>query len=451
MAAGNPSFRNKVQAALYGVLFVPVAAACMLWVPIRIEAQERMDSPESRAVQAETVDADLERRLQSVLRSIDRFKQVEVRVQSGVVRLDGTIGRASDREKIEALLSRFPGVLYVDDGIEVRADAEKRLAVALNLVMGYLRGAASQLPFVLLAAAVVCLFWLIGHMATRWQTPYHRIGRNPLLGNLLRQLIRKGFVLFGLVAALNILDLTAVVGAVLGTAGIVGLAIGFAFKDIIENYLAGVLLSMRSPFTVNDFIQVGPDQGHVMRLTPRELVLMNMEGNHLRIPNSKVFNSILYNFTHNPLRRFDFLVGVGSGEDLAAVARAGCGALRGLKGVLGDPGPFMRVEELGDFCVQVRFHGWMDQRLADFGKVKSEAIRAVKTALDRAGVDMPEPIRRVRLQREPPEGEEERGPAIGPEAIPQEEPPADVGPEDQLVGQIREDQRQSEEPNLLPP
>jgi small-conductance mechanosensitive channel len=292
---------------------------------------------------------------------------------------------------------------------------------------------------------------LVGRLATRWQTPYQRIGGNQLLGNLIRQLIRKGFILFGLVVALNILDLTAVVGAVLGTAGIVGLAIGFGFKDIIENYLAGVLLSTRSPFTVNDFIQVGPDQGQVMRLTPRELVLMNMEGNHLRIPNSKVFNSIIYNFTRNPLRRFDFPVGVGSGEDLDAVAHTGCAALRGLKGVLGDPGPFMRVQELGDFCVQVRFHGWMDQRLADFGKVKSESIRAVKTALDRAGIDMPEPIRRVRLQREPTPGEKERAPAVAPAGALQQQTAADVEPEDQLGGQILEDQRKSDEPNLLPP
>ena len=93
----------------------------------------------------------------------------------------------------------------------------------------------------------------------------------------------------------------------------------------------------------------------------------------------------------------------------------------------------------------------MDQRLADFGKVKSASIRAVKAALDRAGIDMPEPTRRVRLQRGPAAGEAARTPVVGPEAAPLEEHAADVGPEDQLGGQIREDQRKSEEPNLLPP
>ena len=193
MTAGEPARRRKARAALCGILIAPVAAAGMLVMPLRVEAQDRKAPPPGAAARVETADADLERRLQAVLQSIDRFKHVAVRVQSGVVRLEGTIGRASDREKIEALLSRFPGVLYVDDGIEVRTDAGNRLAIAFNLVMGYLRGAASQLPLVLLSAAVVCLFWLAGHLATRWQAPYQRIGRNPLLGNLIL------LVVFGLI------------------------------------------------------------------------------------------------------------------------------------------------------------------------------------------------------------------------------------------------------------
>ncbi|HSO19307.1 MAG TPA: mechanosensitive ion channel family protein [Desulfosarcina sp.] len=434
-----------------GCLLVLAAAAFIALIPLRGETQPRTNTAPA-AAQSEEADADLERRLRTVLGSIERFEKVEVRVKAGVVRLSGTTGRASEREKIEEIVSRFPQVLYIDDDIEVQTDIRGRIVSALNLVGEYLREAASQLPLLAFAALIVGFFWLIGRLATRWGAPYQRMGGNQLLGNLIRQLMRKGFLLFGLVVAMNMLDLTAVVGAVLGTAGIVGLAIGFAFKDIIENYLAGVLLSARSPFGPNDYIQVGSDLGHVMRLTPRELVLMNMEGNHLRIPNSKVFNSIIYNFTRNPLRRFDFLVGVGSGEDLAGVAETGCLALKGMKGVLSEPVAFMRVEALGDFSVLVRFHGWVDQRAADFGKVQSEAIRVVKTALDRAGVDMPEPIRRVRLQRDIAKGTERpRPPHDAPVFREGDEGGLDVAPEDQLRGQMRADQDKSDEPNLLAP
>lgn len=423
-----------------------MAAVWLILAPVWV-APEDGSGPKAELPLSENADKELEQRLRAVLGSIENFKNIRVRVTSGVVHLSGTTGRASELEKVENLISRFPQVLYVDDDIAVQSDIKERIVSALNLVMQYLKEAASQLPLLAFALGVVGAFWLGGHLATRWKAPYQRIAGNPLLGNLLRQLMRKGFFLFGLVVALNILDLTAVVGAVLGTAGIVGLAIGFAFKDIIENYLAGVLLSTRSPFSVNDFVQIGSDQGHVMRLTPRELVLMNMEGNHLRIPNSKVFNSIIYNFTRNPLRRLDFPVGVGAAEDLAAVAETGCRALRGMPGVLSSPAAFMRVEELGDFSVLVRFHAWMDQRSADFGKVKSEAVRVVKSALDQAGIDMPEPIRRIRWQREA---------APGPQAVPRPAAPAgdaekpDVGLEDQLGGQIQEDQKKADEPNLLP-
>jgi small-conductance mechanosensitive channel len=443
----RPTGRGGPGRRAVSLLLVAAAGGLALLVP-HAGAQPPTEPPP--AAPGLELDAALERRLRVLIESVESFRNVQVEVKGGVVRLTGTTSRASERETIEAIVSRFPEVLYIDDDIAVRTDVRARITAALRLIQEYLRGAAAQLPLAALAAAVVGLFWLLGRLATRWKAPYQRIGGNQLLGNLIRQLMRKGFFLFGVVVALNMLDLTAVVGAVLGTAGIVGLAIGFAFKDIIENYLAGVLLSIRSPFTVSDFVQVGADQGHVMRLTPRELVLMNMEGNHLRIPNSRVFNSIIYNFTRNPLRRFDFTVGVGAGEDLARVAETGCGALQGLKGVLREPAAFMRTEALGDFSVQVRFHGWMDQRETDLAKVKSEAIRAVKAALDGAGIDLPEPIRRVRLQRGPGAGGDHRRPPTAPAAAAGEDAGAvDVGLEDPLGGQMREDQAKSDEPNLL--
>ena len=104
-------------------------------------------------------------------------------------------------------------------------------------------------------------------------------------------------MLFGVLLALDILDLTALVGAVLGTVGVVGLAIGFAFKDIVENYLAGLLLSIRRPFALNDLVLIESHEGRVVRLTPSELILMTLEGNHVRIPNATVFKSFIYNFS----------------------------------------------------------------------------------------------------------------------------------------------------------
>jgi small-conductance mechanosensitive channel len=143
---------------------------------------------------------------------------------------------------------------------------------------------------------------------------------------------------------------------------------------------------------------MGDHSGKVIRLTSRDTVLMTYDGNHLRIPNSVIITSALTNYSRNPLRRFDFAVGVSTNLDLVEVRRLGLETLGSLSSVLDDPGPNILIEELGDSTVNMRFFGWVDQRENDFAKSKSEAIRLVKVAFDDADIEMPEPIYRVHLQ-----------------------------------------------------
>ena len=183
----------------------------------------------------------------------------------------------------------------------------------------------------------------------------------------------------------------------LGAAGILGLALGFALRDTVENYIASLLLSLRQPFGQDDLVLIEGWEGRVLRLTSRATVLMTLDGNHVRIPNAVVYKSVIVNYTRNPSRRFHFDVGVGTEQDLSAVQRLGAETLARMDGVLDDPPPVATVETLGDSSVVIRVAGWVDQRHADFLKVRSEAIRLVKQAFDRADVTMPEPIYNVRV------------------------------------------------------
>ena len=200
-----------------------------------------------------------------------------------------------------------------------------------------------------------------------------------------------------LALALQILDATALVGAVLGTAGVLGVAIGFAFKDTLENYLAGILMSLRQPFAPRDHVVIGGNEGLVVSMTSRATILMTPDGNHLRLPNALVFRSVMLNSTRNPSRRFELDVGIGVNEDLVLAQQIGVDELSRLDGVISKPPPRAYIAALGDSNVQLRFHGWVDQRTHDFLMVKSEAIRKVKLALEGQGMDMPEPIYRVQI------------------------------------------------------
>lgn len=311
----------------------------------------------------------------------------------------------------------------------------------------------AALPMLVLALVIVGLGWKLGGWLSGRPVVARIVNRNPLLLDVARTTTKWLLTALALLLALEIMDATAIVGAMLGTAGIVGIAIGFAFKDTLENYLAGVLMSFRQPFAPRDEVVIDGEAGTVIALTSRATILMTPDGNHLRLPNAKVFRAVILNYTRNPNRRFEFDVGIGVQEDLIRAQQIGLDQLRGLGGVLESPPPQALIVSLADSSVQLRFRGWVDQREHDFWMVRSEAIRLAKVALDDAGMDMPEPTYRVQLH----DGRaaiEAAAKAVAKEAprrkaLPAELERPDTRARSELDEQIDRDQQQSDSANLL--
>ncbi|NNL84301.1 MAG: mechanosensitive ion channel family protein, partial [Myxococcales bacterium] len=290
------------------------------------------------------------------------------------------------------------GVAAVENRVAESRSVPRRLAVALERLEDRAWDAIESLPLFVLALASFVLAVVLARLLTRWDGLFRWMTGNTFLRDLARQVTRLAIVAIGALLALEILDATALVGAVLGAAGVAGLAIGFAFRDLVENYIASLLLSLRQPFSPNDLVRIVDHEGRVARLTSRATILVTAEGNHVRIPNSVVFKSTIENLTRKPERRFSISVGVGVEEDLVAAQDLGVATLRRMDGVLDAPPPASEVNALGDSSVLLTIHGWVDQDRADFVKVKSEATRLVKQAFDRRGIEMPEPIHRLRIE-----------------------------------------------------
>ncbi|MBL0967374.1 MAG: mechanosensitive ion channel, partial [Blastomonas sp.] len=223
------------------------------------------------------------------------------------------------------------------------------------------------------------------------------IAPNAFLADLLAGAVRVIAIVGGIIVALQVLDATALLGLVLGSAGIIGIALGFAIRDTVDNYVSSLMLSLRQPFRANDHVIIDDKEGRVIRLTSRATILMTLDGNHLRIPNAAVFKANILNFTRNPQRRFQFDVGVDAAADPLAAMREGLAAIQALPFVLEDPPSHAVIDKIGDSTIDLRFFGWLDQRRTDFGKGRSLAIDAAKRALEGAGFDLPEPIYRVRM------------------------------------------------------
>lgn len=306
----------------------------------------------------------------------------------------------------------------------------------------------ASLPMLLLALVVVWLAWRAGSWLSRRSALDRVARRNPFLRDLIKTSTRWAVALGGVLVALEIMNATALVGAVLGTAGVLGVALGFAFKETLENYLAGILMSVRQPFAPRDHVVINGNEGVVIALTSRATILMTLDGNHLRLPNALVFRSVMLNYSRNPTRRFEFDVGVGVKEDLLGAQRLGTSQLGKLDGVIAEPPPRAYIDALGDSNVQLRFHGWVDQRTHDFLLVRSEAIRTVKLALEDAGMDMPEPIYRVQIAESRAATAEPVQGATAGERL-SSEVPLDTSVQTDLDGPIRSDENRRSSEDLL--
>ena len=304
-------------------------------------------------------------------------------------------------------------------------------------------GLIAKLPLILVALMIVGIASALARLLSRWGGPSYLTSRNPFLQNLIRRFLQTVIVLLGCVLALDVLNATALVGAVVGTAGLAGLALGFAFKDIVENYLAGTILALRQPFAKNDIIRIESFEGKVVRLTPRETILMTAEGNHVRLPNALIFRSPMINFTRNPLRRFEFDAGIGPADDPALARSVAVNTLLQMHGILPDPPPQVLVVELGASSVNIRVLAWVDQLATDYLRARSEAIRLVKYALEEAGITLPSPGYVIEMQSSgdtpPPRA------ASAPAAVAQ----TDVSVDRTLDEQIATERDKSDEPDLL--
>ncbi|WP_375549778.1 mechanosensitive ion channel family protein [Oceanicaulis alexandrii] len=342
-------------------------------------------------------DAAIAQRIATIFGEIDTLSGVEISVESGVVTLMGDTLTADAASRAEALALRVEGVVTVENRIDRDLSVSTRVAPAMGELETTLQDLVRIIPLLALAIAMFLVLGLIGWILSRWDGLWRLLAPNSFVADLLGSTVFSLFVVFGLVSALTLLDATAFLGALLGAAGVIGLAVGFAVKDTIENYIASIMLSVRQPFRPNDHVVIDGQEGRVIRLTSRATVLMTLEGNHLRLPNALVFKAVILNYTRNPERRFDFTLGVDPEDDPLSALETGLEAMKALNFVMAEPDPAAGISEVGDSTINLFFSAWIDQTDSDFLKSRSVAIATVKAALDQAGFTLPDPTYRLRI------------------------------------------------------
>lgn len=340
------------------------------------------DTPIALSFDAEQ-DAAIATRIRAILDALDGFEEVEVAVTVGVVTLSGQVIDEPTIMRLEQIVRRIEGVVAINDRVTASTNIVERLAPIFARFSFRMWQTLAYLPLIIVALASFVVIYLIGVTVAGTSALWRRLAPNKFIARIYAQIVKLVFAIAGLVVALDILGASALLGSILGAAGIIGLAIGFAVRDTVENFIASVMLSIRQPFGPFDTIEIGGDVGKVVRLTSRATIMLSPDGNLIRVPNATVFKSRLINFSRNPERRFTFTLDVDPGADIAALREALQGKLAKLPFVLAEPAPLVWLIDDTGSAVRLGFAAWIDQRETSWEQARGEAIRIMRGALTR--------------------------------------------------------------------
>jgi hypothetical protein len=238
-------------------------------------------------------DAEISDRLERILDASGWFSPFAVSVREGIVFLDGRTETEDRRDWAQQLALRTQEVVAVVNRIEVKPTISWDFTPTWRELGRLVDRAQWLAPLTIASLLVLLVFWLLSRGAARLTRHVLR-GRltSPLLLNIAARAMAAPVILIGVYLVLQIAGLTRLAITVLGGTGLVGIVVGLAFREIAENSLASVLLSVRNPFRTGDWIQVGEYQGIVQNLNMRTTILLTLDGNHVLIPNSVVFKSV---------------------------------------------------------------------------------------------------------------------------------------------------------------
>lgn len=245
------------------------------------------------------------------------------------------------------------------------------------------------LPGLALGIVVFLVFLGAGRLLRTRLEPRLAEKRTPSFGQVFATLLYVGLVVFGLVVGAGIAFPTLNLATMVAGLGLLGVAAGFAFQDILSNLLAGVLLIFRQPFVSGDQIEVDGHRGTVEGITIRETRLRTFGGRLIIIPNADVYTNAIEVQTAAPQIRSDVTVGVAYGSDLGESRRLALETLGRIEGVASDPAPQAFYTEFGGSAIDLDLRYWTDPHQAEIRAVRDRVIEAIHDAFEDAGIEIP--------------------------------------------------------------
>ncbi|GAB5411077.1 MAG: mechanosensitive ion channel family protein [Chlamydiales bacterium] len=357
-------------------------------------------------------DHQIKGRLEAILNATGWFIDPKAEVKEGVVFLYGSTNNEEHKKWAGSLARNIEAVTAVVNKIAITPTSvwsvQPMVAVLNELAVDFFK----VLPLLIFALVVLVITYFVSKVAIK---AAKKTLKKRIASSLLLEVISRifGFFVFllGLYIIFKILGLTTIALTILGGTGVIGVVLGIAFRDITENILASIFLSVHNPFKNGDLVSIGELEGYVQRLTIRSTVLLSLEGNHIQIPNSTVYKSNIKNYTANPARREFFDILVDYKADISRAQEIAKQVLDEHPAILKTPESLVLVNRLEKSMTNIRIYFWIDGTAHSWIKVQSSLCRLVKSAFQKNQIEMPGEEKSVQAPTKQPDAVENRSEA----------------------------------------
>lgn len=274
---------------------------------------------------------------------------------------------------------------------EVDAD----IGNVVEKVDSWLDGFLSLLPNIGVALIVFAAFIAIGYAIARFIRGRAAKHDRHSLGEVSGALLKWAIIIAGAMLAITIVVPSIKPGDLFAGLGVSSVAIGFAFKDILQNLLAGILILIRQPFSVGDQIVSGSHEGTVEKIETRATFLKTYDGQRVVIPNSQIYTDAVTVKTAFEQLRSEYDIGIGCNDSWDKAKQLIVEAAKSCEGVADDPAPEVIPIAIADNSNNIRLRWWTKSDRASVIHTFGRVIESVYKALDANGIDMPYPTRVV--------------------------------------------------------
>lgn len=263
---------------------------------------------------------------------------------------------------------------------------------AQNTIVEMVNGFFAKLPVIAVGVIVLLIFIGIAYGVRKIVAAASRkAGTDVMLSSLLARISYFITVVLGVFIAIAVVFPTVTPGSLIAGLGIGSVALGFAFKDVLQNLFAGFLILLYRPFHIGDQIKIKDFEGTVEDISVRATNIKTYDGERVVIPNSELYMNSVVVRTAFPKRRVKVVVGIGYGDSIDEARQAIMTMLSRTEGVLQDPAPDVNVVELADNSVNLRVLFWTDSVQSNVRKTSDRVFTGIKNSLDAKGIDMPFP------------------------------------------------------------